>query len=84
MTDSVVGSAFAAAAAALLSAARTRVPMQASTEMYVPVHFNGPRDEVMHALIRACPLGVLVVAGAGGPAAAELPRLVAEPPGAAC
>jgi transcriptional regulator len=41
--------------------------------MYVPAHFSEPSDEVMHALIRACPLGVLVVAGAGGLEANHIP-----------
>lgn len=41
--------------------------------MYVPAPFGEQRIEVMHALIRACPLGVLVVAGAGGLEANHIP-----------
>ncbi len=56
----------------------TRTPAQAQVRMpmYVPGHFSEQSDEVMHALIRACPLGLLVVAGAGGLEANHIPFLL--------
>jgi transcriptional regulator len=43
--------------------------------VYVSAHFGEQDLEVMHALIRPCPLGVLVVAGAGGLEANHVPFL---------
>ncbi len=48
-------------------------PTPATIDMYVPGHFSEPSNEVMHALIRACPLGLLVVAGASGLEANHIP-----------
>ncbi len=44
--------------------------------MYQPLHHVETRIEVMHALIRAHPLGLLVSAGADGPTANALPFLL--------
>jgi transcriptional regulator len=44
--------------------------------MYLPPHFREDRIEVLHALIRAHPLGLLVTAGPGGLTANPLPFLV--------
>jgi len=41
--------------------------------MYVPPHFDEPRTEVLHDLIRQHPLGALVTHGAGGLDANHLP-----------
>lgn len=44
--------------------------------MYLPSHFNEPRIDVMHALIRANPLGTLVAMTSGGLEANHVPFLV--------
>jgi transcriptional regulator len=41
--------------------------------MYVPPHFDEPRTEVLHDLIRQHPLGTLVTHGAGGLDANHIP-----------
>jgi transcriptional regulator len=41
--------------------------------MYVPPHFDEPRSEVLHDLIRQHPLGTLVTHGAGGLDANHIP-----------
>jgi transcriptional regulator len=41
--------------------------------MYLPPAFAEPRTDVLHALIRGCPLGTLVTFGAGGLTANHLP-----------
>ncbi|NEX62157.1 FMN-binding negative transcriptional regulator [Noviherbaspirillum galbum] len=41
--------------------------------MYIPAHFNEPRTEVLHELIRQHPLGMLVTHGAGGLDANHIP-----------
>jgi transcriptional regulator len=41
--------------------------------MYLPKHFEETRIEVLHALVRAHPLGALVTLGAGGLEANHLP-----------
>lgn len=46
--------------------------------MYVPSHFAEERKEVLHALIRAYPLGVLVASGAGGLEANHIPFVLQE------
>ncbi len=48
--------------------------------MYVPKHFEEPRVEVMHALIRACPLGALVVPTASGLVANHIPFEISPEP----
>ena len=48
--------------------------------MYVPKHFEEPRVEVLHALIRACPLGALVVPTAGGMVANHIPFEISPEP----
>lgn len=48
--------------------------------MYVPKHFEEPRVEVLHALIRACPLGALVVPSADGLVANHVPFEIAPDP----
>ena len=48
--------------------------------MYVPKHFEEPRVEVMHALIRARPLGALVVPTAGGLVANHIPFEISPEP----
>ena len=48
--------------------------------MYVPKHFEEPRVEVLHALIRACPLGALVVPTAGGLVANHIPFEISPEP----
>jgi transcriptional regulator len=48
--------------------------------MYVPAHFEEPRVEVLHALIRAHPLGALVVPTAAGLVANHVPfEIVPDP-----
>ncbi|MEJ6783221.1 FMN-binding negative transcriptional regulator [Aminobacter sp. Piv2-1] len=48
--------------------------------MYQPPHFKETRLDVLHALIRAHPLGLLICNGADGPVANPLPFLLdAEP-----
>ncbi|MEO5324259.1 FMN-binding negative transcriptional regulator [Mesorhizobium sp. CC13] len=48
--------------------------------MYQPPHFTETRLDVLHALIRAHPLGLLICNGADGPVANPLPFLLdAEP-----
>ena len=44
--------------------------------MYVPKHFEETREDVLHALIRAHPLGALVSAGADGLDANHIPFLL--------
>ena len=44
--------------------------------MYLPKHFDEPRVETIHALIREHPLGTLVVRGADGFEANHVPFLV--------
>lgn len=44
-----------------------------SLEMYLPTHFSENRTEVMHELIRACPLAVLVTIGSRGLEANHIP-----------
>lgn len=44
--------------------------------MYAPKHFEEPRVEVMHQLIRDQPLGTLVTVGADGPDANLIPLLL--------
>lgn len=44
--------------------------------MYQPPHFNETRLDVLHALIRRHPLGLLISAGPEGPAANPLPFLL--------
>lgn len=44
--------------------------------MYQPPHFNETRPEILHALIRAHPLGLLVSNGADGPVADPIPFLL--------
>ncbi len=44
--------------------------------MYVPKHFEETRQDVLHALIRAHPLGALVTAGTGGLDANHIPFLL--------
>jgi transcriptional regulator len=44
--------------------------------MYQPPHFREDRLEVQHALIRACSLGLLITAGAGGLEANHIPFLI--------
>jgi transcriptional regulator len=44
--------------------------------MYVPKPFEEPREDVLHALIRAHPLGALVSAGANGLDANHIPFLL--------
>jgi len=41
--------------------------------MYNPVHFREVRPDVLHAFIRAHPLGTLVTSGQDGPEASHLP-----------
>ncbi|MER8366740.1 FMN-binding negative transcriptional regulator [Mesorhizobium sp. M0991] len=45
--------------------------------MYQPPHFQETRQEVLHGLIRAHPLGLLVSNGAEGPVANAIPFLLA-------
>jgi transcriptional regulator len=48
--------------------------------MYVPIHFNEPRVDTLHQLIRERPLGTLVTLAAGGLNANHLPfELDTEP-----
>ena len=48
--------------------------------MYQPPHFKETRLDVLHALVRAHPLGLLICNGADGPVANPLPFLLdAEP-----
>ncbi|MCG7505315.1 FMN-binding negative transcriptional regulator [Mesorhizobium retamae] len=44
--------------------------------MYQPPHFNETRPEVLHALIRAHPLGLLISNSVGGPVADPIPFLL--------
>ncbi|MFD9897894.1 FMN-binding negative transcriptional regulator [Mesorhizobium sp. NPDC059025] len=44
--------------------------------MYQPPHFNETRLEVLHALIRAHPLGLLISNGVDGPVADPIPFLL--------
>jgi transcriptional regulator len=44
--------------------------------MYLPAHFEETRVDVMHALLRRDPLGLLVTQGAGGLSANSIPFLV--------
>jgi len=46
--------------------------------MYVPRHFEESRPEILHALIRAHPLGALVSVGADGLDANHIPFLLKE------
>ncbi len=48
--------------------------------MYVPAHFSESRVEVLHALIRERPLGILVTFGAEGLSANHLPFEIAPEP----
>ena len=48
--------------------------------MYLPVHFEETRTEVLHAAIRANPLGLLVRNGPAGLAADSIPFLLADDP----
>ena len=48
--------------------------------MYLPAHFEETRPEILHALMRDCPLATLVVSGADGLDANHVPlQLVAVP-----
>ncbi len=49
--------------------------------MYLPPHFREDRAEILHALIREHPLGLLVTAGAGGLMANPVPFLLVTPDG---
>jgi len=44
--------------------------------MYNPVHFREERENVLHAFIRAHPLGALVTSGPDGPEASHLPMFL--------
>lgn len=44
--------------------------------MYLPGHFAEPRTEVLHALVRAEPLGTLITEQDGEPSADEIPFLL--------
>lgn len=46
--------------------------------MYLPSHFDEPRLEVQHALIRSHPFGLLVSGSQIGPQASALPFVLAE------
>lgn len=46
--------------------------------MYLPKHFAEPRNEVMHALMRAHPLATLITLGAQGLDANHIPLLLDE------
>lgn len=48
--------------------------------MYTPKHFEEPRVEVLHALMRARPLSTLVTLGSCGLSANHLPLLLNEEP----
>lgn len=50
--------------------------------MYIPTHFDQPRIEVLHELIRARPLATLVTLSAGGLVANHIPLLLAADAGA--
>jgi transcriptional regulator len=41
--------------------------------MYTPLHFQETREDVLHAFIRAHPLGTLITGGPDGPQASHLP-----------
>jgi transcriptional regulator len=49
--------------------------------MYLPAHFREDRVDVMHALIRECPLATLVTDGPDGLMANHLPMLIDPEPG---
>src|SRR5581483_11539556 len=51
-----------------------------ASPMYVPAHFSESRVEVLHALIRERPLGILVTFGAEGLSANHLPFEIAPEP----
>ena len=44
--------------------------------MYLPAHFGETRPEVLHALLRSHPLGLLITQGASGLAANSIPFLI--------
>ena len=46
------------------------------TTMYIPKHFEEPDVEVMHALIRGCPLATIVTLGSEGLSANHIPLIV--------
>ena len=48
--------------------------------MYIPKHFEEPRIEVLHALMRAHPLATLVTLSADGLNANHIPLLLSEQP----
>ncbi|RUV42757.1 FMN-binding negative transcriptional regulator, partial [Mesorhizobium sp. M5C.F.Ca.IN.020.29.1.1] len=47
--------------------------------MYQPPHFQETRQDVLHGLIRAHPLGLLISNGAEGPVANAIPFLLDAP-----
>lgn len=46
--------------------------------MYIPSHFAEDRKEVLYGLIRAFPLGILVLGGSSGPEANHIPFVLQE------
>lgn len=48
--------------------------------MYIPSHFEEPNVDVMHALIRACPLATLVTSSANGLNANHIPLHLMDSP----
>ena len=48
--------------------------------MYTPKHFNESRTEVMHDLMRACPLATLVTTTENGLTANHIPLILSENP----
>lgn len=48
--------------------------------MYIPQHFDEPRVEVLHALMRARPLATLVTLSADGLNANHVPLLLSDEP----
>jgi transcriptional regulator len=49
--------------------------------MYLPKHFEEPRVEVLHALMRGCPLAMVVTLTASGIEANHMPLLIDPEPG---
>lgn len=48
--------------------------------MYTPKHFEEPRTDVMHELMRARPLATLVTLSSGGLVANHIPLYLADEP----
>lgn len=48
--------------------------------MYIPKHFDEPRIDVLHELIRARPLSTLVTLSSGGLNADHIPLHLADEP----